>query len=59
MSDVAAFIEVQSGRDARVSDFFEIRCNHDRLGGFAVARWIKVPQSIFREQRLVLYLFHR
>ncbi len=29
MSNVAAFIEVQSGRDARVSDFFEIRCNQE------------------------------
>jgi hypothetical protein len=29
MSDVAAFIEVQSGRDARVSDFFEIRFNQE------------------------------
>ena len=29
MSNVAAFVEGQSGRDARVSDFFEIRCNQE------------------------------
>jgi hypothetical protein len=29
MSNVAAYIEVQSGRDALVSDCFEIRCNQE------------------------------